>query len=257
MSSYTLLDYVQAIASSMDSDEVSSYDDSVESLQIAHIIKTVFNDIQARADLPEHFTLFELTASGSASKPVLMTKPASVNSVEWVQYNKVANGETNPNFQDIQFLPLDQFLRMQDMLSVSDTEVESFDQTIGSDADSITFIYKNNKAPDYYTTFDDNTFIFDSFDNTVDSTLQKTKTRCYGRKDQTFTMSNSFVPFADRDMCTLLLNEAKVLAFAELKQMSHDEAKKWASRGWTKIQKNKRGIDQKRSEIDRAPNYGR
>lgn len=256
MSSYTLLEYIQDIASAMDSEEVNAYDDSVESLQIAKIIKSVWHGINARANLPEHYQLFELTASGDSTKPTLMTKPSDVNTVEWVQYNIVASGDTDPIFTDMKFLPLDEFLRMQDSLLVSATEVGSWDQTLDS-SDSITFIYRNDQPPKYYTTWNDTTFIFDSYDSDVDTTLQKTKTRAYGRKDQTFTMSDAFVPFVDRDMSTLLLNESKVLAFAELKQMSHDVARQWAARGWSGLQKNKRGIDNKQSELDRLPNYGR
>lgn len=255
MSEYTLLDYTQQILNSMDGDEVSSITDTTESLQIANIVKTVYNDIQARADIPEHYTLFELTATSSSLQPTIMFRPSDVMSIEWVEYDKVVTGNTDPLYLPVIFKPLDEFLRIQDSLRVSDTEVASFDYTIGSDA--ITFIYRNDKAPDFYTTFNDATMIFDSYDSLVDSTLQKTKTRCYGRKDQAFTLSNSFVPFLDRDLSTLLLNEAKVLAFAELKQMSHDVARQWATRGWVKSQKTKRGIDQHRNELDRAPNYGR
>lgn len=255
MSSYTLLDYVQAIMSSLDSEEVNSYDDTAESLQVATIVKTVYNDIQARVDLPEHYSLFELNASGTSTRPVMMHRPSDVMTIEWIEYNKVRDGDTDPLFTRIKFLPLDTFLQMQDQLKVSDTEVESFDYTIGSD--SITFIYKNNKAPDFYTTYDDATLIFDSYDSDVDTTLQKTKTRCYGRKDQEFTMSNNFVPFLDRDFSTVLLNEAKILAFAELKQVGHDVARQWANRGWSKVQQQKRGVDRYRNELDRAPNYGR
>lgn len=257
MSAYTVLDYVQTIASSLDSDEINSINDSVESLQIAKIVKTVYDDLQARADLPEHYTLFELTASGDASKPTQMIKPERVSSIEWVEYDKVQSGSTDPVFQRIDFLPLDQFLKMQDALKVSDSNVGSWDELIDEELDSVTFIYRNDKAPSYYTTYDDRVLIFDSYDAEVDTTLQKTKTRCYGRKDQTFTMDDAFVPYFDRDMSTLLLNEAKVLAFSELKQVGHDVAQKWANRQWTKLNKSKRAVDQNRSELDRLPNYGR
>src|SRR5688572_14571764 len=218
MSEYTLLDYVQTILSSADGHEVTSITDTTESLQAANIVKTCYNDIQARINLPEHHTLFELTAPGDSTKPVLMTRPSDVMSIDWVQYDKILDGETDPNYVKLDFLELPDFLRMQDSMNVSDTTVETFEHTIGTD--TITFIYRNDKAPDYYTTYDDRTFIFDSYDSEVDTTLQKDKTRCYGRKDQTFTLDNSFVPFLDRDASTLLLNEAKILAFAELKQTS-------------------------------------
>ena len=255
MASYTLLDYVQTILSSLDSDEVNSYDDTVESVQVAHIVKTCYNDILARADLPEHFTLFELNASGDPDMPVLMTMPSSMLSLQWLKYNKIADGDTAPNWQSLTFMPIDQFQTMQYMLNTDDSNVLSFDYTENSD--SLTFIYRDDKAPDYYTTFNDTTVIFDSHDDTVDSTLQKTKTLAYGKKDQTFTMDDDFIPFLDPDMSTLLLNEAKVLAFSELKQVGHDIARQWANRGWTKVQKSKRAINNERTELDRAPNYGR
>lgn len=255
MSEYTLLDYVQTILSSLDSDEVNSYDDTVESLQVANVVKTTYNDIQARLQLPEHYTLFELNASGDSDKPVLMTRPNDVMSINWVQYNAIADGETDPNYQPVEFLPIDEFLLMVDQLDTTATEVLSFDQTVGTD--SITFKYRNDKAPSFYTTFDDQTLIFDSFDSDVDTTLQKDKTRCYGRKDQTFSMENTFVPFLDKDLSTLLLNEAKVLAFAELKQAPHEVARQWARRGWNKAQKNKRGVDQDVSSFDQLPYFGR
>jgi len=256
MAEYTLLDYVQDILSSLDSDAVNSYSDTVESIQVANVVKTVYNDILARVDLPEHYTLFELNASGDSDKPTLMTRPDDVLTIEWIQYNKIADGDTDPLYQTVTFLPLDKFLARVDSFNTDDAEVGTLTLTTGS-ADDITFKYRNDTAPMYYTTFDDSNIIFDSYDSDVDSTLQKDKTRCYGKKDQTFTMSDTFVPFLDRDLSTLLLNEAKVLAFTELKQVGHQVAQQWAKRGWSKVQKSQRGIDNKRSELDRTPNYGR
>ena len=256
MAAYTLLDYVQTILSSLDSDEVNNYNDTVESVQVANIVKTVYNDIQARADLNEHYTLFELVASTTILKPTLMTRPSDVNAILWIEYDCIEpHLATDPVWRPIKFLPLDEFLRLTDSFNTDDENVSSFIHTIGTD--TLTFKYQNDRAPTYYTTFNDSTVLFDAFNHMVDDTLQKTKTRCYGKKDQTFIMSDTFVPFFDRDMSTLLLNEAKILAFSELKQVGHDVAKQWANRGWTKVQKQKRGIDQDRSELDRAPNYGR
>jgi hypothetical protein len=257
MAVYTLLDYVQTILSSLDSDEVNSYSDTVESVQVTNIVKTCYNDILARVDLPEHYSLFELNASGDPDMPVLMTRPSSVLSLQWLKYNTIADGETTPNWRPLTFMPIDKFQEMQYQLSTDEDNVESFDYSEGTAPDSITFLYRTDKAPQYFTTFNDSVIIFDSHDIEVDSTLQKTKTLAYGKKDQTFTLDDEFVPFLDPDMSTLLLNESKVLAFSELKQVGHDIAKQWATRGWTKIQKSKRGINNERNEIDRSPNYGR
>lgn len=253
--SYTLLDYVQTILSSLDSDEVNSYNESVESLQVANIVKTCYNDLMARADLPEHYNMFELDGLGDTTKPVVMERPTQVLSLLWLDYNTIADGETDPNWKRLTFKPIDEFLKMQYNLNLDDDSVEEFNLTVGAAA--INFLYRTDKAPQYYTTADDSVIVFDSLDTAVDTTLQGSKTQAYGKINQTFTMSDSFVPFFDPDVATLLLNESKILAFAELKQIGHDVAKQWSNRGWTKLQKAKRGINQDRNELDRAPNYGR
>lgn len=254
MAAYTTLDYTQTILSSLDSDEVNSISDTVESLQVANIIKTVYNDIQARTDLPEHKTLFELTASGDTSAPNIMYRPSDIISIDWVQYDKILSTETDPNYQEITFMPIGQFLVMTNTQNTDEAWIDEVSLTISSD--TVTFKYRNDTGPKYYTTFDDSTIVFDAYDSAVDTTLQKAKTRCYGKKDQAFQMTDTFVPFVDRDLSTLLLNEAKVLAFAELKQTQHAVAGQWARRGWVKSQKSKRAIDIQ-TDFDRLPSFGR
>lgn len=254
MATYTLLDYVQTILSSMDSDEVASISATVESLQVANVVKTVYNDIVSRTDLPEYNTLFELNASTDALKPVLMTRPEDVLHIEWIQYDCILDGDTTPNYVMIPFCPLAQFLQRVNSLDTDESNVGTMSLTIASD--TITFPYRNDKAPEFYTTFDDHQIVFDSYDSAVDTTLQKEKTRCFGKKDQSFQMVDTFIPFIDRDLSTLLLNESKVLAFAELKQMGHDIAKQWARRGWIKSQKSREGI-KTLTDFDKLPNFGR
>lgn len=253
--SWTLLDYTQAILSSLDSDEVNSINDTVESAQVVKILKTVFEEIVTIADLSEHFTLFELEASGDNTKPVKMTRPSDVHSLEWIKYNKETVSDSNDNFNLIQFLPLDKFLDMMHLLNESDSNVGTFTETIATS--TITILYRNDKAPTYWTTYDDHTIIFDSYDSAVDTTLQKTKTLCYGKKAQTWTETDAFIPFIDSEFSVLLLNEAKSLAFAELKQMPHAKAEQTARRLWSDSQKKKRSLDRMRSELDRLPDYGR
>ena len=253
--SWTLLDYTQAILSSCDSDEVNSINDTVESAQVVKILKTCFEEIVARADLSEHFTLFELEASGDNTKPTKMTRPTDVYSLEWIKYNVETATDTDDNFRLVTFLPLDQFLTRMHSLRESDDTVGSFTETIGTS--SITFYYRDDTAPCYWTTFDDHTIIFDSYDSDVDTTLQKTKTLAYGKKAQTWTESDSFVPFIDAEHSVLLLNEAKSLAFAELKQAAHQKAEMSAHKMWIDVQKKKRALDRNRRELDRLPNYAR
>jgi hypothetical protein len=251
---YTLLELVQSIASTTDSDEINSISDSVESMQIANVVRTAYFDLIQRANLPEHHSLVSLDASGDNEKPTLMTVPSTVAEIKWIKYDCQEDGDTQPNMRLVDYLPLEEFLHRMHSYDQDETEVGTFEHTIG--VDTFTFVYKNDRHPVVYTTFDDNTVIFDSYDADVDTTLQKSKTMCFGRTVIPFTLSDSFTPDLDEGQFALLLNEAKSLAWLELKQSPHLIAERNSKRGWSNIQNKKDTID-KLSDFERLPNFGR
>lgn len=251
---YTLLDMTQTILSSMDSDEVNSISDNVEATQVATIVRTAYYDLIDRLNLPEHYSLITLDASGDSTKPVLMTVPSTVQYVRWVKYNCATDEDPEMLMQDMRFIPLEDYLRMSFQLDIDEDYVDSFTHTVGSD----TFVinYTNDHAPTYYTTFDDNTILFDSYDSEVDSTLQKSKTLACARLYVPFEMEDTFTPDLDDSQFTLLLNEAKSLAWLEMKQSQHPKAEQNARRGWVRSQKGKYSLEGL-TDFDRLPNFGR
>jgi hypothetical protein len=260
---YTLLEMVQRILSSMDSDEVNSINDTTESYQVALLIEGVYNDLLAESNLPETGTMFELTQSTDTTKPVLMTVPDDITSLEWVQYNIQADADDYPDFKDIVFKPLKDFLAITyGYSSVADTTIaDSFDHSITNNSvtDTITFVYKMNIEPTYYTSFDDGTLIFDSYDNTVDLVqLVKAKTQCWGSISPTFTLTDGFVPRLNQSQSSLLMNEAKARAFVELKQASNTNAEGHARRLRVRLRNSKKKMpNQALHPLPNLPNYGR
>jgi len=253
---YTLLDMTQKILSSMDSDEVNDINDTVESQQVVSIIQTCFDEIISRLDLPENFTLFELNASGNSAQPTVMYLPSDIDTLLWIKYNKSTLTLTQPDWRPVYYKPLEEFLDLVIQLDTTQSNVFSYTVQRGS-TDTIELYGTKDMAPSYYTSFDDHTILFDSYDATVDTTLQKNKTTCYGQKITTFVASNSFVFPIDSDQYTILFNEAKALAFAELKQTQHVKAEKKARYGYIYAQKNKRNLPNKIPFFQTTPNYGR
>lgn len=251
---YTLLELVQSIASTTDSDEINSISDSVESMQIANVVRTAYFDMIQRANLPEHYSLFGLDPSNDNTKPVLMYVPNTVAEVKWVKYDKREEIADQVWMDEVYFLPLEEFLRRMHSFNTEETDVGSFEHTVGTD--TFTFFYKNSEHPNYYTTFDDNTMVFDAYKSSLDTTLQKNKTMCYGRMVIPFTMSDSFTPDLDEGQFALLLNEAKSLAWLELKQSQHAIAERNSKRGWTNIQNKKNAVEEL-SDFDKLANFGR
>lgn len=99
---YTVLEMTQSILSSMSSDEVNSIGDTAESLQIANILETVYYNIAARGNLPEHNGLVQLQGSDDPTRPVLMTVPDNVTKIDWIEYYD-ANPADGTAFQIDQF----------------------------------------------------------------------------------------------------------------------------------------------------------
>lgn len=257
---YTLLSLVQDILSSMDSDEVNSISDSPESLQVVKVIKTVYDDIQSRSDLNINKTLFNLVSSNDITKPVLMRKPENIDNISWIKYNAVEKGKIDPEWKDIEFLPVDSFMDLVHQYIPSNSDVELFEFTVGGSA--FEFTYKNNVAPKYYTSFDDVTIIFDSYDKEVDSVLQSSKTLCFGNKVTDFAEVDDFEFNLQPQQYALLLNEAKALAWSELKQSIHQRAELASKRNWRHIQKVRSNIpsahfENKEHPFNKLPYFGR
>lgn len=238
----------------MDSDEVNSIGDSAEAMQIATVVRTVYFDIINRANLPEHYSLINLDASGISTKPVLMTLPTTVAEIKWVKYNKILTAGDPIRMEMVNYLSIEQFLDMMHAQNEDESNIDTFVHTVGPD--SFTILYRKDKQPDWYTSFDDNTLIFDSFNQVIESTLQKSNSLCYAKGVIPFTMSDTFTPDLDDAQFALLLNEAKSLAWAELKQSPHQIAERNSRRAWTTAQ-HKKYATERTTDFERLPDFGR
>lgn len=253
----TVLELTQEILSSLDSDEINSITDTTEALQVVAIIKRCYFDIASRLELPEHFALFELTASGDSLKPTQMTIPSDVINLLWIKYDKIADGETASNVADVKYQEPELFFQHMYNLDADADNVLS--SVLLSGSDSIPLFSLDDKAPDFWTSLDDATVIFDSYDAEVDTTLQKTKTVCYGQKTAAWTQSDGFTPDLDAEQFSLLANKAKALAWAELKQADHRLALKESRDQMIHSQRSKLAIPHNDTfgYLKNLPNYGR
>lgn len=255
---YTLLELIQRVLSSIKGEEVNNYDDTAESLVVRDIVKECYYNLLSQQDFPEHNTLFELNASGDNTKPTVMFIPDNVISLEWVKYNKETTEDTDPAFMEINYLPLKDFLQMNHSMSLSESNVSSFTIDTGN-SDSIDFLYRDDKAPDFYTSFDDHTLIFDSFDLTVDTTLKKNKTLCFGMKEAEWEDDNSFTPDLDSQQFSILLKDCKYMAWQELRQTENMAALRDSrrSRIAAERKKTRSNYNHKLYYYTEYPNYGR
>lgn len=278
----TLLDLTQSILSSLGSDEVNSISDTTESMQVAEIIRTTYFNMISRIDPTVQQQLIQLQPSLDSTSPVLMYVPAGIGKIEWLKYfNNHAVGSSGssgfrhdlnldvtssggaiatppPGYEYVTILGVQQFLDITNGFNPTETNVHSFTFKDNNNNynGNYTFYYKNNKQPQYCTILSDYYVIFDGYDAVTDDTLQANKSMAYGQIIPTFTMADSFIPNLDENTFPLLLNEAKSLAFFELKQSPHAKAEQEAHRGWSSVQKDKSVVN-KPSYFDSLPDFGR
>lgn len=287
MAQLTLLQYVQNILSAMNSDQVNSISDTPESLQVAECVRTTYMNMLGRYDMPEHNQLINLTPSNDNTMPVVMYRPEGVSRIEWIKYydtnpldsnqvsqfgayshdvntdittNSTSSGNETPGYKDVQMLSVEDFMRMTDSFSTVDTDVETFVLKVIK-ADTLepmvfTFKYKNDKQPQFCCIISNYYVIFDSFDNTQDSTLQASKTKVMAWVVPQFVMSDAFIPNLQDQQVPLLLNDAKSLAFFEIKNQPHQKAEEEVGRQLVSLQKWK-AIANKPSYFEELPNFGR
>jgi len=248
MAKKTLLELTQNILSAMSSDEVNSITDTVESLEVADVIRETFDDLTTNKVVPEHQSLFTLDALGDTSKPSYMSVPSDVDRIDVLKYNVINSGDTALSYKEIPYLTPEDFLDIILTRNSDDSNV----QTVTDDS-GVKLLIKNDKDPEYYTSFDDVTLIFDAFDSTVDTTLQSSKTLCFGVKYPVWSHTDSFIPDMPADMFPKLLAEAKSVCFINQKQTPNAKEEQKSKRQSVRLQKDKWKVGYDRT----SRNYGR
>jgi hypothetical protein len=241
---------VQDILSSMSSDEVNSVDDTFEATQVANIIRSVFYSMVSNRNWPQHRRLIQVDSSGDAQLPTHMYLQEEIKEIVFVNYDKqrkVDNGKMV--FKPIKYLDQDDFMRVLNMRN----QLESNISTIIEPVSQVPLLIRNDIPPTYYTSFDEKSLVFDSYDKEMDDIMQKHKIQVYAYVMPEFLLQDRFIPDLPSEAFMALLEESKSRAFMEVKQQANQKAEqesqrqqKWLSRkAWTV----KGGI--------RFPNYGR
>src|SRR3546814_505840 len=125
---------------------------------------------------PHTRKLIQVEASGSEAIPTHMTLQDEIKEISLVNYDKAKASDGNKRLiREVKYIDQDDFLRM---CNGRDNTQANYTTVI--DPPTLTNLtIRTDAAPTYFTSFDDKTLIFDSYDSAVDSTLQKSKVQVY------------------------------------------------------------------------------
>jgi hypothetical protein len=247
MAKMTLLEVTQEILSDMTSDPVNSISDTVEAMQVATIVKRTFLNLVNDRIWPATGRLFRLTSSGDAARPTHMRIEEDVVEVHWVKYDTRDEATKPIGYTDILYKNPHDFL---EWTMARDAGASNMATVI--DYHGTPLIIQTDRAPTYYTSFDDEYLVFDSYDSDMDSTLQHSKTQVFGIVEPEWRMEDDFVPAMPAKYFPYLVNEAKSTAFIKIKEVfsQKDEQNAQRQKGWL-------GQNKRRLGYDGRPDFGR
>lgn len=229
---------VQSILSDMDSQDVNSISDSVEAQQIASVIEDTYYTILSSREIPELKKLIKLTSLSQLARPTHFKYPTDVKELEKVYYS-VAEGD----YKEVYYTDPLSFLNKQPKTGLIVADVNA----------GTSLVIGQDKAPSYYTSFDDEHIVMNSYDSTVESTLQESKTRAYGAVFPVFSTTDSFVPPLDDNLLAYLLAESKSICFSLFKNGADPKIEQSARR----IKSFATRDSFKTKQTNKRPHYGR
>ena len=248
MAKLTLLDIVQDILNDMDSDYVNSISDTEEALQVAQIVKTTYYEMMSRRDWNHLSKIGLLENVSDSARPNYLKVPSDVGAIGFIMYNRRKDGDTRKYWTEMKYLYPDEFI-----LKLMNRNSDDAGITQVVDFDGVSLSIKNDTPPTYYTSFDDEYVVFDSWDSNIESTITGAMTQVHYSKIPAWTVEDGFIPDLPDKIFPALLAEAKSVASIKLKEEADSKAEQQSVR------------QQKRMSLDgwrvnksmRYPSYGR
>lgn len=250
----TLLDIVQGILSTLDSDTVSSISDTVEADQIADVVKETYFDIIDEYQLPGQRVLGTLEGVSDILRPNLLKLPDNTQSLLHWEYDCRLITEDPLTYVPVTYLPPPDFLSVVNRRDSKDTE-KYLTVYVTSNVPVLVDITTN---PRYWTSFDDAYIVTDNVNKVVDATLQSSKTQAWFEKRYIFVKEDLFVPVLPQNLESVLYRTAENLAYALNKQMVNPKLEQREQRLRIRTQRNKyRSQQTENNFLHGSPNYGR
>jgi hypothetical protein len=221
----TLLEIVQDIMSDMDTDEINSIFDTVESEQVASIVKRSYINLISTRNWAHLSKLIQFSPITDFTRPTHLRMPDNIKELEFINYDVRKQDETKRNYKEVTYLDSLEFL-----FKLNGRDSDNDDIVIIDNGGGVELLIDKTKKPRYWTTFNDQNIVFDAYDELVDSVLQNSKIQAKAYMTPTWVMDDDFIPDLPSEAFSNLVEEAKSTAFLVLKQMNNAKAEANAQR---------------------------
>lgn len=202
-----LLQMVQRILEAIDGQMIESIEDTREAMQIAKCIKETYEHLLYTRDIKAKSNLIQIHSMSDVNQPTVFSINDNIQQIEIFKYFDAANDR----YVDLKWVEPAEFI---DMCLHRDPRKDNIRNII--DPSGVRYNIYTDRAPTYFTSFDDLHIVCDALNIADGSTLLENYTVVYGTVCPDFRLEDTFVPDLAPQHFSLLLSEAKVQATYEL-----------------------------------------
>lgn len=240
MSVYNNLKTVQHVLGAMESNNVNTVGANLESMEVLRIMEEVYFELMAYGEWPHLEELRQLESISDADRPTYLRIPDAVATVQLLKYD----------MEKLEYLTPIEFIELSHK---RDIEADNVIELSGFN--SVQLLILNDTAPTYWTSFDEEHIVLDSFDATVSATLQSNKSLILCKTTPTWLVTDEFIPDMPVEMFPTYLAKVKSRAFLQLKREQSVPDERQAAVGMSKIRREVSKLNDRSNHKDSR--YGR
>ena len=225
MAKMSILDLTQDILNDIDGDEVNSIDDTIEATQIAQIVKSTYFAMMSNRNWPHLRKSIHLIPTTNLAQHTHMYVKDAIKELIFINYDARDDATTRSKWRELKWKEPDEFLQITNSYNELEDNVTVIHEDSGIDISIMT-----DKHPTFFTSFDDRTLIFNSYDSGRESNLESTYVQAMAYVMPRWTPTDDFVPDLPEEAFTALLEEAKSRTSIKLRQMPDQKAEQEAGR---------------------------
>jgi hypothetical protein len=249
----TLLQLVQKTMEALNLEEINSISDSPDAEQIAQIAQDSYYELLNQSDWPHTIRLGQLESVGDADKPNYLRIPDEVTRIDTFKYDATLTDDDDLpvdliEIKDVKWISPVEFLHLTQSRNTEVDEIETI-----TDFNGVRYHVYNDRAPSYWTSFDDVYVVCDAYNSDVESTLQGNKSQALMKWIENVVITDDLLISAPSHFFQTWLAETKSTAFIYMKQETSPKDEQRARRGLAVLRRNSSRTNQDDGKV----RYGR
>jgi hypothetical protein len=226
MAKKSLYEIVRDTLNIIGGDYVDSIDGSEESEAIAVLARNIYEELLTTSEWDFMRLTTQLVSLSDSEYPTYLRIPTSLTDVQNIRFqHTTSTGKVQR--PELYYLSPNDFL--EKLYSRDETKEEN--SVVYEKVSLVPLVIQTNKPPEYWTSFDDEFIVCDSYDEAVWDTLRGEDTIALGTKASTFVLADSYVPELPDNLFPLFEAELREAANNYIRQQPMPYDSKITKRG--------------------------